>query len=156
MPCLPLFTTHKSYHPNAISVSTRSQPNRLSYRHLHRNPLMRLIPLNHKILHLPPINTPTLLPTNPPPPNHKTRLPPRRHSRTPLVHLRQHILPTALRSRHQDLGWQWLTRVPRQEWSVTSRSRRSRTSLWFPMAAFRRRIYRREDRLHRQRSRSIS
>lgn len=56
--------------PNSRPWAIATKPNPikpsipfLSYTHFHRNPLMRLIPLNLKVPHLPPINTSTLLPS---------------------------------------------------------------------------------------------
>lgn len=104
----------------------------------------------------PKIHTQQEQPTNPPAPYNKTGLHARNHRRTTLVHRRQHLLVSPQRRRRQDLGRQWIPRIPRQQRPVPSRSRRSRPSIRLPMATFRRRIQRFENRLYRTGSRSIS
>jgi hypothetical protein len=78
--------------------------------------------------------------TDPTPSHHKTRLPPRRHRRTPLVRRRKHLLNSPHRPRHQNLGRQRLPRIPRLSRPLSPRSRRPRPRLRFPMAPLRCRI----------------
>jgi hypothetical protein len=56
----------------------------------------------------------TLLPNRNahPPPHHKTRLPPRRDRRTPLVYLGLYLLPPPHSRWHKNLGWKWIPRIP--------------------------------------------
>ena len=89
------------------------------------------------------------------PPDHQAGFPPRRHRRTSLVHRRLDFIPAPLGSGHKDLGRQRQPRIPRQRRPFPQRSRRSGTRLWFPMAAFRRRLRGREDGLRGQGSRSV-
>jgi len=76
----------------------------------------------------------------PPPPNNQTRLSPRRHRRTPLVHIRFHLLRPAHRPKHPHLGRQRLPRLPRQHWPHLPRRRRPRSCLRLPVAALWRRV----------------
>jgi hypothetical protein len=127
---------------------TRTQPTKPTNASPRQNRHRHLLPLRPAA---PKIHPPLPLGhTDPPPPNHETRLHPRHNPRAPLVHRGRDILPAPVASRRQDLGRQRLARIPRQPGSHPPRSRRPGPRLRVPVAALRGRVRGRQDRLYGQ------